>query len=114
MIRHMAHVIDPKRPHQLAYDDLLTTVFKAFGVPLKEGRVLNRNDMFTKSTLTECKLFEDEDHVHDALPRAVGPIASLHNELYAAKTQNDALRGEITTLQNKLDESRGEVTRLKD
>ncbi|KAH0636553.1 hypothetical protein KY290_036978 [Solanum tuberosum] len=76
--------------------------------------VLNRNDIFTKSTLAECKLLEVEDRVHDVPPRAVGPISSLFNELHDARTQNDVLRGKIVSLQNMLDESQGGVPRLKD
>lgn len=37
IIKHMVRIVDPKKPHKLAYGNLLTTVFKEFGVPLKDG-----------------------------------------------------------------------------
>ena len=40
-IKHMVRIVDPKKPHQLAYGNLLTTVFKEFGVHLKDGRSLS-------------------------------------------------------------------------
>ncbi|KAH0658395.1 hypothetical protein KY289_027143 [Solanum tuberosum] len=98
MIKHMARVVDPKRPHQLAYGNLLTTVFKEFGVPLKEGRLLNRNDMFTRSTLAECNLLDAADQVPVVPPRVAGPVATLLNELSVTKAQNKELRGEVLTL----------------
>ena len=44
--------------------------------------------MFTKSTLAECGLFDEVDQVRSALPRVVGTVASLDNELNLFKTQN--------------------------
>ena len=55
----MVRIVVPRKPHQLAYGDLLTTVFKEFGVPSKDGRSLSKYDMFTQTTLAECNLFDD-------------------------------------------------------
>ncbi|KAH0646979.1 hypothetical protein KY284_034863 [Solanum tuberosum] len=114
MIRHMAKVVDPKRPHQLAYGNLLTTVFREFGVPFNESRLLNKNDMFTKSTLAKSNLLEAADQVHVAPPRVAGPVASLLNKLNVARAQNEELRGGVLTLQTRLADSQGGVSRLKD
>ncbi|KAK4716081.1 hypothetical protein R3W88_014419 [Solanum pinnatisectum] len=104
MIKHMARVVDPKKPHQLAYGNLLTTVFREFRVPLKEGRLLNRNDMLTRSTLAECNLLDAAEQVHAVPLHVAGLVASLLNELNVAKAQNEELRAD----------SQGEVSRLKD
>ena len=47
IIKHMVRIVDPKKPHQLAYGNLFTTVFKEFGIPLKDDRSLSKYDMFT-------------------------------------------------------------------
>ncbi|KAG5599448.1 hypothetical protein H5410_030818 [Solanum commersonii] len=44
MIKHLARIANPKPgPHELAFGNHLTSMCKAFNVPLDEGRVLNRN-----------------------------------------------------------------------
>ncbi|KAH0665265.1 hypothetical protein KY290_027534 [Solanum tuberosum] len=58
MIKHLARIADSKPgPHV----NLLTTMFKAFNVPLGEGRALNRNYMFTRSTLAYCRLLVENN-----------------------------------------------------
>lgn len=59
-----------------------------FGVPLTNVKPLIRKDMFTKSTLAKCGLLDEVDQVRSALPRVVGTVASLVNELNLFKTQN--------------------------
>ncbi|KAK4721456.1 hypothetical protein R3W88_011689 [Solanum pinnatisectum] len=52
MINHFKQIADPKPgSHQLPFGNLLTTVFKSFNAHLGEGITLNRNDIFTRSTL---------------------------------------------------------------
>ncbi|KAG5610543.1 hypothetical protein H5410_021824 [Solanum commersonii] len=40
-------------------------MFKAFNVPLGEGITLNRNDIFTRFTLSDCRLLVEDNQVHD-------------------------------------------------
>ncbi|KAK4707040.1 hypothetical protein R3W88_033400 [Solanum pinnatisectum] len=49
------------RVELLAFGNILTSMFKAFNVPLGEGRALNRNDMFTRSTLADCRLLVENN-----------------------------------------------------
>ena len=73
-IKHMVRIVDPKKPHQLAYGNLLTTMFKEFGVPLKDGRSLSKYEMFTQTTLAECNLLDD---AADQVPiRSAGPVTT--------------------------------------
>ena len=86
IIKHMVRIVDPKKPHQLAYGNLLTTVFKEFGVPLKDGRYLSKYDMFTQTTLAECNLLDD---AADKVPIcSAGPVTALISELIEARAQN--------------------------
>ncbi|GAB2285874.1 hypothetical protein Dimus_020309, partial [Dionaea muscipula] len=57
MIRHMSYMI-PMKDHELPYEDWLTMVFEAFGVPLvdKKGEEPKRYDYFEETFLTMCKL----------------------------------------------------------
>ncbi|GAB2295342.1 hypothetical protein Dimus_029514 [Dionaea muscipula] len=57
MIRHMSYVISMK-DHELPYEDWLTMVFEAFGVPLdeKKGEEPKRYDYFEETFFTMCKL----------------------------------------------------------
>ncbi|TMW80319.1 hypothetical protein EJD97_021472 [Solanum chilense] len=112
IIKHMVRIVDPKKPHQLAYGNLLTTVFKEFGVPLKDGRSLSKYDMLTQTTLAECNLLDD-DAVQVPL-RSAGPVTALIFELNEARAQNVLLKDEVTILQAQLAVSHGEVGRLKD
>ena len=70
----MVRIVDPKKPHQLAYGNLLTIVFNEFGVPLKDGRSFSKYDMFTQTTLAECNLLDD---AADLVPiRSAGPVTT--------------------------------------
>ncbi|GAB2283855.1 hypothetical protein Dimus_018341 [Dionaea muscipula] len=57
MMRHMSYVISMK-DHELPYEDWLTMVFEAFGVPLvvKKGEEPKKYDFFEDTFLTMCKL----------------------------------------------------------
>ncbi|GAB2290450.1 hypothetical protein Dimus_024730 [Dionaea muscipula] len=57
MMRHMSYVISMK-DHELPYEDWLTLVFEAFGVPLviKKGEEPKKYDFFEDTFLTMCKL----------------------------------------------------------
>ncbi|KAG5590067.1 hypothetical protein H5410_040581 [Solanum commersonii] len=87
---------------------------REFGVPFQEGRLLNINDMITRSTLADCNLLDDADQFHTVPPRVAGPVATLLHELNVAKAQNEELKSEVLTLQTKLAASQGEVSKLKD
>ena len=112
IIKHIVRIVDPKKPDQLAYGNLLTTMFKEFGVPLKDGRSLSKYEMFTQTTLAECNLLDD---AADQVPlRSAGLVTALISEHNEARSQNVLLKDEVTILQVQLDASQGEVGRLKD
>ena len=85
IIKHMVRIVDTKKPHQLAYGNLLTTVFKEFGVPLKDGRSLSKYDMFTQTTLAECNLLDDA--ADQVSIRFAGPVTALISELNEARAK---------------------------
>ena len=107
----MVRIVDPKKPHQLAYGNLLTTVFKEFGVPLEDDRSLSKYDMLAQTTLAECNLLDDA--ADQVSIRFAGPVTALISELNEARAQNVLLKDEVTILQAQLDASQGEVGRLK-
>ncbi|GAB2281175.1 hypothetical protein Dimus_015778 [Dionaea muscipula] len=57
MMRHMSYVISTKN-HELPYEDWLTMVFEAFGVPLidKQGEEPKRYDYFEETFIIMCQL----------------------------------------------------------
>ncbi|GAB2283815.1 hypothetical protein Dimus_018302 [Dionaea muscipula] len=57
MMRHMSYVISMK-DHELPYEEWLTMVFEAFGVPLvdKQGEEPKRYDYFEETFLSICQL----------------------------------------------------------
>ncbi|KAG5604260.1 hypothetical protein H5410_025752 [Solanum commersonii] len=115
MIKHMARISDPQPgSHQLAFGNLLTRVFTAFGVPLGEGRALTRADMITQSPLAECGLLADPALVPIAYPRASGPVTRLLKDLQDARDQCKTLQNENMSLRTELTASKEEVGRLKD
>ncbi|GAB2286240.1 hypothetical protein Dimus_020661 [Dionaea muscipula] len=61
MMRHMSYVISMK-DHELPYEDWLTLVFEAFGVPLliKKGEEPKKYDFFEDTFLTMCKLTRED------------------------------------------------------
>uniref|UniRef100_M1DIE6 Uncharacterized protein n=1 Tax=Solanum tuberosum TaxID=4113 RepID=M1DIE6_SOLTU len=78
--RHTA--VDPKPgPHQLAFGNLLTVVFKALNVPLGEG---SRKDMISRSTLANYRLLDNDNLVPATAPKATGPIATLFTNLHTS------------------------------
>ncbi|KAG5581788.1 hypothetical protein H5410_052415 [Solanum commersonii] len=110
MIKHMARITDPKPcAHQLAFGNLITTMFTTFDVPLGEGRALVSCDMITRSTLATCRLYDESNQAPAALPRVPGPIATLLNDLHAAKEQNETLYAELEAFRNALAMSQGKV-----
>ncbi|KAG5604914.1 hypothetical protein H5410_026406 [Solanum commersonii] len=116
MIKHIARISDPQLgSHQLAFGNLLTRVFTAFGVPLGEGRALTRADMITQSTLAECGLLADPAQVPIAYPRASGPVTHLLKDLQDARDQCKTLQNENMSCATELIKaSKEEVGRLKD
>lgn len=67
---------------------------------LMDGKPLNRNDMFIKSTLVECCLLDEEDQVCSAPPSIAGPVASLVNDLNLVNAQNEKFKkNEVISLQ---------------
>ncbi|GAB2273181.1 hypothetical protein Dimus_007984, partial [Dionaea muscipula] len=57
MMRHISYVISMK-DHELPYEDWMTMVFEAFGVPLvdKQGEEPKRYDYFEETFLSMCQL----------------------------------------------------------
>ncbi|KAH0752114.1 hypothetical protein KY285_005262 [Solanum tuberosum] len=101
MIKHMARVIDPKPgAHQLAFENLLTTMFKYFDVLLSEGRALVSFDMITRSTIATWRLYDEGNHAPSFPPRVPSPVATLLNDLHAAREQNETLRAELEASRN--------------
>ncbi|KAH0722741.1 hypothetical protein KY290_005389 [Solanum tuberosum] len=101
MIKHMARVIDPKPgAHQLAFRNLLTTMFKDFDVPLGEGRALVSCDMITRSTIATWRLYDEGTHAPSFPPRVPSPVTTLLNDLHAAREQNETLRAELEASRN--------------
>ncbi|KAH0720454.1 hypothetical protein KY284_005484 [Solanum tuberosum] len=101
MIKHMARVIDPKPgAHQLAFENLLTTMFKYFDVPLSEGRALVSCDMITRSTIATWRLYDEGNHAPSFPPRVPSPVATLLNDLHASREQNETLRAELEASRN--------------
>ncbi|KAH0780964.1 hypothetical protein KY290_000562 [Solanum tuberosum] len=81
-------MVDPKHgPHQLAFENLITIVFKAFEVPLREDMVSNKKDMITRSTLVDCRLLDNNDHVPIVALRATVLVSIFLNDLRAARTR---------------------------
>lgn len=76
IIRHMTRVID-RVPgfHRLAFENLLTLVFKACKVPLGVSRPLTKKDMIDKTTALECDCLP----AAPALPKAVGPKSHIRS-----------------------------------
>jgi len=99
--KHMARVTDPKPgAHQLAFGNLLTTMFTTFDVPLGEGRALVSCDMITRSTLATYRLYDEGNHAPSFPPRVPSPVATLLNDLHASREQNETLRAELEASRN--------------
>lgn len=51
----MARVIDPApAPHQLAFGNLMTYIFRAYQVPLGVGKALTKKEIIDRSIALEC------------------------------------------------------------
>ena len=115
IIKHLARIIDPKLGyHQLAFGNLLTRVFDAFDVPLGEGRILTRADMFTQTILADCSIPMELEQVANACLRTSGPVAQLLRELKVAEEKYATLELENHNLRAELHTSNAEIHRLKD
>ena len=115
IIKHFARIIDPNLgSHQLAFGNLLTRVFDAFEVPLGEGRILPRADMFTLTILADCGIPMESEQVATASPRTSGHVAQLLKELKVAEEKYATLESENQKLRAELDTSNAEIHRLKD
>ena len=107
--------MDPKLgSHQLAFGNLLTRVFDSFEVPLGEGRILTRADMFTQTILADCCIPMESEQVATASPRTSGLVAQLLRELKVAEEKNASLESDNQKLRAELDSSNTEIHRLKD
>ena len=93
---------------------MLTRVFDAFEVPLGEGRVLTRADMFTQTILSDCGIPMESEQVANASPRTSGPVAQLLRELKVAEEKYATLELENQKLRAELHTSNAEIHRLKD
>ncbi|TMW86611.1 hypothetical protein EJD97_021122 [Solanum chilense] len=115
IIKHFARIVDPQLgSHQLAFVNLLTRVFHVFEVPLGEGRVLTRSDMFTQSILADCGIPMELKQVANVSLRSSGPVAQLLRELKIAEEKYATLESENQNLCAKLYTSTAEIHRLKD
>lgn len=83
---HMARIVDPTEgPHQLAYGNLLTYVFRAFKIPLSAGRALTKKDMIDRHTALECQVAAPAVVAAAPIPpRTTGAITQLIQELCEA------------------------------
>ena len=70
-------------------------MFDAFEVPLGEGRILTRADMFTRTILAECGIPMESEQVANASPRTSGPVAQLLRELKVAEESMPLLSQKI-------------------
>ena len=115
IIKHLARIVDPKLgSHQLAFGNLLTRVFDAFEVPLGEGRILTREDMFTQTILADCGIPMESEQVVNVSPRTSGPVAQLLRELKVEEEKYVTLELENQNLRAELHTSNAEIHRLKD
>ena len=89
-------------------------MFDAFEVPLGEGRILTRADMFTQTILADCGIPMESEQVANASPRTSGPVAQLLRELKVAEEKYATLESENQKLCAELDTSNAEIHRLKD
>ena len=89
-------------------------MFDAFEVPLGEGRILTRADMFTQTILADCGIPMESEQVATASPRTSGHVAQLLRELKVAEEKNATLKSENQKLRAELDTSNAEIHRLKD
>ncbi|KAH0669452.1 hypothetical protein KY285_023614 [Solanum tuberosum] len=89
-------------------------MFRAFDVPLGEGRALVSCDMITRPVLATCRLLNEGNQALVVPPRVLGPVATLLNDFHVAREQNEALYAKLEVSHDVLAVSQGEVARLKD
>ena len=77
-------------------------MFDAFEVPLGEGRVLTRADMFTQTILADCGIPMELEQVANACLRTSGPVAQLLRELKVAEEKHATLELENQNLRVEL------------
>ena len=69
-------------------------MFDAFEVPLGEGRILTRADMFTQTILADCGIPLESEQVAIASPRTSGHVAQSLRELKVADEKYVTLESE--------------------
>ncbi|KAG5605678.1 hypothetical protein H5410_027170 [Solanum commersonii] len=89
-------------------------MFRAFDVPLGEGRALVSCDMITRPILATCQLLNEGNQAPAVPPRVHGPVATLLNDFLAAREHTEALCAKLEVSRDVLSVSQGEVARLKD
>ena len=89
-------------------------MFDAFEVPLGEGRILTRANMFTQTILADCGIPMESEQVANTSPRTSGPVAQLLRELKVAEEKYATLESENQKLHAELHTSNAEIHRLKD
>ena len=89
-------------------------MFDAFEVPLGEGRILTRANMFTQTILADCGIPMESEQVATASPRTSGHVAQLLRELKVAEEKYATLESVNQKLRAELDTSNVEIHRLKD
>ena len=89
-------------------------MFDAFEVPLGEGRILTRADMFTQTILADCGIPMELEQVANASLRTSGHVVQLLTELKVAEEKYATLELENQNLRVELHTSNAEIHRLKD
>ena len=89
-------------------------MFDAFELPLGEGKILTRANMFTQTILADCDIPMESKQVETASPRTSGHVAQLLRELKVAEEKYVTLESENQKLLVELDTSNAEIHRLKD
>ncbi|TMW80121.1 hypothetical protein EJD97_023783, partial [Solanum chilense] len=115
IIKHVSRIVDPKLvSHQLAFRNLLTRVFDAFEVPLGEGRILTRADMFIQTILADCGIPMESEQVANASPHTSSLVDQLLRELKVAEEKYATLELENQNLRAELHTLNAEIHMLKD
>ena len=89
-------------------------MFDAFEVPLGEGKILTRANMFTQTILADCGIPMELEQVAIVSPRTSGHVAQLLRELKVAEEKYATLESENQKLRAELHTSNAELYRLKD
>ena len=62
-------------------------MLKAFEVPLREGRVLNKKNIMIRFILADCTLFNNNDHVSIVALNVTSLVSIFLNDLRATRTR---------------------------